>query len=75
MTKITIKNNSAIKIEGDDFELYDQEGNKFDLNGRTIISLCRCAMSKEMPLCDGTHKTCGFESEVRAFTLPPKPAK
>jgi CDGSH-type Zn-finger protein len=72
MTKITVKTNGSIRIEGE-FELFDSEGNKFDLAGRTAISLCRCGHSKNMPFCDSTHKQIGFQSEVKARVLePPK---
>ncbi len=64
-TKITIKNHGSIKVESD-FELYDNNGNKFDLSGRIAISLCRCGHSKDKPFCDGSHKTVGFNSEVIA---------
>ena len=72
--KITVKNNGSIRIEGD-FELFDIEGNKFDLTGRTAISLCRCGQSKEKPFCDGTHRACNFQSNVKAYALPPLPPK
>jgi CDGSH-type Zn-finger protein len=65
-----VKSNGSIHIEGD-FELFDQNGGKFDLNGRTLIKLCRCGQSKNQPLCDSSHKTCGFTSEVVARVLPP----
>lgn len=73
-TKITATRNSSYRIEGDDFELYDASGNKYDLAGRTTIALCRCGQSSKKPFCDGTHKTCGFESEVTAYALEPKKA-
>ena len=69
-TRILIKNNGSIKIEGD-FEIVDQQGNKFDLSGRTAVSLCRCGLSKNKPFCDSTHRECNFQSEIIAFTLPP----
>lgn len=69
-TKVTIKDNGSIKIEGD-FEVFDIRGDKFDLNGRTTISLCRCAQSSNLPFCDGSHGKCGFQSEVKACQLPP----
>ena len=69
-TKILIRNNGSIRIEGD-FELFDHDGNKFDLSGRTAISLCRCGGSKDKPFCDSSHKTNGFQSIVTARTLPP----
>jgi CDGSH-type Zn-finger protein len=72
-TKITINNNGSIRVEGE-FEIYDAHGNKFDLAGRTAISLCRCGHSNKKPFCDSSHKTVGFQSEVTAYKLdPPKP--
>lgn len=75
-TKITVKNNGSVRIEGE-FEICDQEGNVFDLGGRAVVSLCRCGHSANKPFCDGSHKRVGFQSEVKAFALPPvipKPA-
>jgi CDGSH-type Zn-finger protein len=69
-TKILVKNNSSLKIEGD-FEIVDQAGNKFDLAGRTKISLCRCGLSQDKPFCDDAHKRIPFNSEVTARALPP----
>ncbi|MFH0991949.1 MAG: CDGSH iron-sulfur domain-containing protein [bacterium] len=69
-TKITVKTNGSIRVEGD-FELFDVAGGKFDLSGRSAISLCRCGQSKDMPFCDGAHKQCGFKSEVVARVVPP----
>jgi CDGSH-type Zn-finger protein len=69
-TKITVKSNGSIRIEGD-FELFDQDGKKFDLAGRTAISLCRCSHSNDKPFCDGTHKAAGFQSPIAARALPP----
>ena len=72
-TKITINNNGSVRLEGD-FEIFDQNGNPFDLAGRTAISLCRCGHSNNKPFCDGSHRTTGFQSEVVARKLePPKP--
>lgn len=69
-TKVTIKRNGSIHIEGD-FELFDQEGNKFDLGGRTKIKLCRCGATKDQPFCDHTHKLIGFHTDVSARALEP----
>lgn len=69
--KITVKDNGSLRIEGD-VELCDAAGNKFDLGGRTAISLCRCGASANKPFCDGAHSKCGFESTVVAVALPPK---
>jgi CDGSH-type Zn-finger protein len=70
-TRITVKSNSALRIEGD-FEITDGDGNIYNLNGRTVVSLCRCGLSKNKPFCDGAHKSV-FEDEAKAFELPPKP--
>ena len=69
-TRIMVKDNASIHIEGD-FELFDFHGNKFDVNGRTLIKLCRCGASKDKPFCDGAHRAANFQSEVKATTLPP----
>ncbi len=71
-TKITITKNGSYRIESDDMELFDANGGKYELAGRTTIVLCRCGHSYKKPFCDGSHKTCGFESEVTAYALEPK---
>ena len=73
-TKITVRNNGSIRIEGD-FEIVDSEGAVFDLAGRTSISLCRCGHSENKPFCDGAHKKAGFQSEIKARALPPAAPK
>ncbi|MBI3578315.1 MAG: CDGSH iron-sulfur domain-containing protein [Ignavibacteriales bacterium] len=69
-TKITVKNNGSLRVEGD-FELYDGNGGKFDLSGRTAIALCRCGHSNDKPFCDHAHRDCNFQSVVVARVLPP----
>jgi CDGSH-type Zn-finger protein len=74
-TRVSVMNNGSLRIEGD-FEVVDQEGRPFGLAGRAKVSLCRCGRSSNKPFCDGTHKTCGFDSTLVAFDLPapqPKP--
>jgi CDGSH-type Zn-finger protein len=71
MTKITIKNNGSILVEGTDFEITDAEGNVYGLDGREKVSLCRCGLSEKKPFCDGSHKG-KFSHEAKAFDLPPK---
>ena len=73
-TKLVVRNNGSLRVEGE-FEICDQEGNKFELAGRTAISLCRCGLSKNKPFCDSTHKEIGFKSEIKAFALPPPQPK
>ncbi len=72
--KITCRNNGPLRIEGD-FVLVDQDGNPFDLAGRTFLSLCRCGASENKPLCDGTHRKIEFQSEIKARVLPPPAPK
>ena len=69
-TIITIKSNGSMKVEGD-FEIHDQNGNKYDLGGREIVSICRCGLSQNKPFCDGAHNG-KFEHDATAFALPPK---
>lgn len=69
-TKITVNNNGSLKLEGD-FEIVDMQGNNYGLQGRTVLSLCRCGRSGNKPFCDGSHKA-GFEHDAKAFELPPK---
>ena len=69
-TKITVNNNGSLKVEGD-FEIVDKTGSIYNLQGREIISICRCGLSQNKPFCDGSHKD-HFEHEAIAFDLPPK---
>jgi CDGSH-type Zn-finger protein len=69
-TKITVNNNGSLKVEGD-FEIVDMQGNAYGLEGRTLVSLCRCGFSKNKPFCDGSHKG-QLEHEAIAFKLPPR---
>jgi CDGSH-type Zn-finger protein len=70
MTKIIINNHGPIRVEVE-FTLCDSTGSAFDLSGRSAISLCRCGHSENKPFCDGAHRRQGFQSEVKARTLPP----
>jgi CDGSH-type Zn-finger protein len=72
-TRITVRDNGSLRVEGD-FEIVDHEGRSFGLAGRAHVSLCRCGQSDNKPFCDGTHRKCGFRSQVTAFDLaPPAP--
>ncbi|OON68771.1 CDGSH iron-sulfur domain-containing protein [Hymenobacter sp. CRA2] len=72
-TKITVNNNGSLRIEGEDFEIVDPQGNAYGLQGRTLVSICRCGLSSNKPFCDGSHKG-HFEHNAVAFDLPPKKA-
>jgi len=69
-TKILINSNGSIKVEGD-FQIVDGQGNAYGLQGRTIVSLCRCGRSANKPFCDGSHKG-NLEHTAIAFDLPPR---
>lgn len=72
-TKITVRNDGSIRVEGD-FEILDPAGQPFGLGGRPAISLCRCGQSQDKPFCDGSHARTGFQDKVVARNLPePKP--
>jgi len=74
-TKITIRRNGPIRVEGEDIAIVDADGNRFGLGGRVAISLCRCGHSANKPFCDTTHNRVGFESECPARDLPPPAPK
>lgn len=69
-TTLTILSNGSVKVDGD-FEIKDKDGNIYNLQGRTLVSLCRCGLSQNKPFCDGAHKN-HFEHDAKAFDLPPK---
>ena len=67
-TKITVKDNGPLRIEGD-MEFVDKNGTLYDLGGRKVVSICGCGFSKKKPFCDGSHKD-NFKHEALAFDLP-----
>jgi CDGSH-type Zn-finger protein len=67
-TKLIVNSNGSLKIEGD-FEIVDMSGTAYGLQGRTVVSLCRCGLSANKPFCDGSHRE-HFEHESKAFDLP-----
>ncbi len=72
-TRITVRNNGPLWVEGDNIVLSDQDGSTYKLAGRTLIKLCRCGQSANKPFCDGSHNRIAFASECRAVELPPPP--
>ncbi|RAK65930.1 CDGSH iron-sulfur domain-containing protein [Hymenobacter edaphi] len=70
-TKLTVNNNGSLRVEGEDFIIVDAQGNEYGLQGRTLVSICRCGLSQNKPFCDGSHKG-HFEHNAVAFDLPPK---
>lgn len=72
--KLTVLSNGSLRVEGEDIEMVDAQGNAYGLGGRTRLSICRCGLSSQKPFCDGSHKG-HFEHPAEAFDLPaPKPA-
>ena len=72
-SRIIVRNNGPLRIEGDNIVLTDQDGKTFGLAGRTVVSLCRCGQSANKPFCDGSHNKVGFDSLCPARDLPPPP--
>ena len=73
-TNIQVSTNGPLRISGT-FDITDAAGAKFDLAGRTVISLCRCGHSQNKPFCDGGHNTAAFRSDEKARVLPPPKPK
>jgi CDGSH-type Zn-finger protein len=68
-TKITVKNNGPLRVEGE-IEVVDKDGTPYHLGGRNVISFCGCGLSEKKPFCDGSHKG-RFVHDAVAFDLPP----
>jgi CDGSH-type Zn-finger protein len=66
--KITVRPNGPYRVEdpGGVVELVDASGNKYDLTGKPMFSLCRCGGSVNKPFCDGTHSKIGFQAAEAA---------
>jgi CDGSH-type Zn-finger protein len=73
-TKITVRNNGPLRIEGD-FAILDADGKEYGLAGRAAVSLCRCGHSQDKPFCDGSHRKVEFQDEQHARELPPPAPK
>src|SRR5687767_11569620 len=48
-TKVIVRNDGPLRIEGENIVLTDQDGREFGLAGRTVVSLCRCGQSQNKP--------------------------
>lgn len=64
-TRITVRDNGNLKVEGP-ITLVDGTGAAFALEPGAPVFLCRCGHSAQKPFCDGSHRSAGFESVVRA---------
>ena len=74
-TKVVVRNNGPLRLEGDNITITDETGRVYGLAGRTVVSLCRCGQSANKPFCDGSHGRTGFASQCDAFELPPPKPK
>lgn len=62
---VKVMDNGPVVISGS-FELQDASGKVFTVEAGKPAALCRCGESSKKPFCDGTHRSCGFESKVEA---------
>ena len=63
--RIEVRANGPNRITGP-IEIVDQDGNAYAIPEGKWVAFCRCGESSNKPFCDGTHLTCGFESESKA---------
>jgi CDGSH iron-sulfur domain-containing protein 3 len=70
-TTIRLRENGPIVVEGDDVVVVDWNGRAYAFEKRPI-ALCRCGQSAKKPLCDGTHRTCGFVGNQGAVPSVPR---
>ena len=59
MTKITVRDNGPLLVEGDDLSVCDTSGGAFAFQGSTV-ALCWCGASAKKPFCDGAHGRISF---------------
>jgi CDGSH-type Zn-finger protein len=64
-TTIRLRENGPIVVDGDDVLVIDWNGQPYTIEKKPI-ALCRCGQSARKPLCDGTHRTCGFIGDQAA---------
>jgi CDGSH-type Zn-finger protein len=63
---IRCRENGPYVIQGA-VKIVDHLGNAFvPPPGKDTIALCRCGQSKSKPMCDGSHRTCGFQAAETA---------
>lgn len=65
MARITVRQNGPYIVEGDDVEIVDWNGKRYEV-GRRPFALCRCGGSTTKPFCDGTHSKIGFRAAEEA---------
>jgi CDGSH-type Zn-finger protein len=65
MSEIQIRDDGPLLVTGENLTLKDGAGNKYDLQDKETIALCRCGHSANKPFCDGHHRG-KFESKCVA---------
>jgi CDGSH iron-sulfur domain-containing protein 3 len=64
---IRVRDNGPLVVEGP-ITVVDGQGGKLKTDpAKPSIAFCRCGASANKPFCDGSHRSCGFESAVRAM--------
>jgi CDGSH-type Zn-finger protein len=59
---IRCRENGPLVVRGP-VKIVDHQGNELTPPpGKENIALCRCGQSRTKPFCDGSHRTCGFQS-------------
>lgn len=54
---VRVARNGPLEVRGA-VRVVNEDGTEAVTDSR--VSLCRCGQSRRKPLCDGTHRTCGF---------------
>ena len=60
MTKIIVRNNGPLLVQGEEATLTDANGDDIPIERRPF-ALCRCGASERKPFCDGSHNRIGFD--------------
>ena len=66
---ITVRDDGNLRVAGP-VTILDGEGNALEVEAGRPVFLCRCGGSASKPFCDGSHRTNGFRSVVRATGEP-----
>jgi CDGSH-type Zn-finger protein len=72
-SRIIVRNNGPLRIEGDNIVLTDQDGKSLRPRRPRRRLALPLRQSANKPFCDGTHNKIGFDSSCPARDLPPPP--
>ena len=73
MPTIEIRPDGPYAVTG--VETFRNADGKPIVHAEQVMKLCRCGGSQNKPFCDGTHGRQGFQSECKAYELPPPKPK